>query len=137
MENIDQSSGMQTSRKSAGFIQEKRLNEMNTMFSNVISCEGILHEEFKNCGCFYIFYKKLNKMDLETKKNNNIHFSEVTPHQVHSSDITTLRDFIAEGRPVQQLVNANQPIVAEAKCIKACRCGQEVQLFFRPNVRMC
>ena len=26
--------------------------------------------------------------------------------------------------------------VAATKCIKACRRGQEVQLFFRPNVRM-
>ena len=26
--------------------------------------------------------------------------------------------------------------MAATKGIKACRCGQEVQLFFRPNVRM-
>ena len=26
--------------------------------------------------------------------------------------------------------------MAAAQCIKACRHGQEVQLFFRPNVRM-
>ena len=26
--------------------------------------------------------------------------------------------------------------MATPKCIKACRCGQEVQLFFSPNVRM-
>ena len=26
--------------------------------------------------------------------------------------------------------------MAAAKCIKTCRRGQEVQLFFRPNVRM-
>ena len=40
------------------------------------------------------------------------------------------------GRPIHQLVNANISSanhVAAAKCIKASRRGQEVQLFFRPN----
>ena len=43
------------------------------------------------------------------------------------------------GRPVYQLLNANIQSanhMAASKCIKACRCGQEVQLFFRSNVRI-
>ena len=42
------------------------------------------------------------------------------------------------GRPVHQLVNANiysANHVAATKCIKACRCGREVPLFLRSNVR--
>ena len=45
----------------------------------------------------------------------------------------------ATGRPENQLVNANIESanhVGATKCIKACRHGQEVQLFFRPNVIM-
>ena len=41
-------------------------------------------------------------------------------------------------RPAHQLVNANiksASHVADTKCIEACRHDQEVQLFFRPNVR--
>ena len=41
-------------------------------------------------------------------------------------------------RPVHQLINANiysTNHVAATKCIKVCRHSQEVQLFFRPNVR--
>ena len=52
---------------------------------------------------------------------------------VHSSASTLL------GRLVHQLVNANIELanhLAAAKCMKACRRGQEVQLFFRPNVRI-
>ena len=40
------------------------------------------------------------------------------------------------GRPLRQLVNANilsANHVAATKCIKACWCGQEVQLSFRPK----
>ena len=43
------------------------------------------------------------------------------------------------GRPVHQLVDANiesASHVAASKCIKACRHRQEVQLLFRPNIRM-
>ena len=43
------------------------------------------------------------------------------------------------GRPVHQHVDANIESanhVAATKCMKACRHGQEVQLPFRPNVRM-
>ena len=43
------------------------------------------------------------------------------------------------GRPLHQLFNANIKSanrVVVTKCIQACRYSQEVQLFFRPNVRM-
>ena len=43
------------------------------------------------------------------------------------------------GRPVSQLVDANiksASHMAAPKCIKACECGQDVQLLFRTNVRM-
>ena len=53
---------------------------------------------------------------------------------MHVHSVSTLL-----GRPLHQLVDANISSanhVAETKRIKTCRHGQEVQLFFRPNVRM-